>query len=78
MMGCQFEYGSLKEKKFWTSYIRNMPCKLREGHKLIKLKISNSFLESFQGQEIFIKILDGIKIQTIGIKGIKKLVFFLQ
>ena len=47
IMGCQFEYGSLKEKKFWTSYIRNMPCQLREGHKLIKLKISNSFLESF-------------------------------
>ena len=46
-MGCEFEYSSLKEKKFWTSYIRNMPFKLRESHKLIRLNISNSFLESF-------------------------------
>ena len=47
LLGCEFEYGSLKEKEFWKNYIRNLPYKLRNSHKKIKLNISNSFLESF-------------------------------
>ena len=46
MLGCEFEYGSLKEKQFWESFIRNMPIKLRESHKIIKLIVSSSFLEN--------------------------------
>ena len=47
ILGCEFEYESLKEKIFWQTYIKNMPSKLRKSHKLIKLNISNSYLDSF-------------------------------
>ncbi len=48
LMGCVFEYSNEKEKDFWEKYIIHLPPILRESHKLIKLKISNAFLDSFQ------------------------------
>ena len=46
-MGCKFEYSSKQEKEFWQKYISGLPEILKEGHKNIKLNISESFLDSF-------------------------------
>lgn len=45
-MGCYFEYLSKKEEIFWKTYIKKIPPLLRQSHRLIKLKISKSFLDS--------------------------------
>ncbi len=47
LMGCEFEYSNKKEKDFWEKYIIHLPPILRESHKLIKLNISNAFLDGF-------------------------------
>ena len=46
-LGCQFDFSSTRERDFWINYIDQLPSELKKCHNLIKLNISDSFLDSF-------------------------------